>query len=68
MYFTTHIDREIKNSKALNSLVFLESQYFYFNYSYYINSRYHLIDSIHQGVPTEKAPKRYNPTSTVQLN
>ena len=53
-----------------NSLVFLESQYFHFNYLYYTNPRYHLINTNHQGVPTEtsKAPKRENPTSTGQSN
>ena len=33
--------------------LFLESQYFFFNYRYYVNPRYHLINANHQGVPTE---------------
>ena len=59
--FTTYIDREINNSKDCNSkymwhgnrtwtpnsLVFLESQYFYFNYRYYVSWEFK------QGVQTE---------------
>ena len=67
-YITTYIDREINNSKVWNicghedrtwtpnSLVFLESLYFYFNYRYCVNPRYHLINT-NQGVPTENFKK-----------